>query len=55
MLHQGTTRYPSYYHIFRAKKNKQVYTLEKVLKLKKDTGTGAIFLDEAMKVSLLVY
>ena len=35
--------------------NKQVYTLEKVLKLKKDTGTGVMFLDEAMKVSRLVY
>ena len=34
--------------------NQQVYTLEKVLKLKKDTGTGIMFLDEAMKVSLLV-
>ena len=28
----------------------QIYTLEKVLKLKKDTSTQAVFLDEAMKV-----
>ena len=35
--------------------NQQVYTLEKVLKLKKDTGTGVMFLDEAMKVSPLAY
>ena len=35
--------------------NQQVYTLEKVLKLKKDTGTGAMFLDEAMKVRPSVY
>lgn len=28
----------------------QVYTLEKVLKMKKDTVTQAVFLDEAMKV-----
>lgn len=34
--------------------NQQVYTLEKVLKLK-DTGTGIMFLDEAMKVSPLLY
>ena len=32
-----------------------MYTLEKVLKLKKDAGTGIMFLDEAMKVSPLVY
>lgn len=30
--------------------NQQVYTLERVLKLKKDPGTGVMFLDEAMKV-----
>lgn len=35
--------------------NQQVYTLEKVLKLKKDGGTGVMFLDEAMKVGPLVY
>ena len=35
--------------------NHQVYTLEKVLKLKKDTGSGTMFLDEAMKVRPLVY
>ena len=35
--------------------NQQVYTLEKVLKLKKDTGTGTMFLDEAMKVRPSVY
>lgn len=29
----------------------QVYTLEKVLKIKKDTVSGINFLDEAMKVS----
>jgi hypothetical protein len=33
----------------------KVYTLERVLKLKKDPGTGAMFLDEAMKVRPLVY
>lgn len=30
----------------------QVYTLEKVLKMKKDTLSGINFLDEAMKVWL---
>ena len=30
--------------------NTQVYTLEKVLKMKKDTVSGINFLDEAMKV-----
>ena len=29
----------------------QVYALEKVLKIKKDTSTHVVFLDEAMKVS----
>lgn len=29
---------------------KEVYTLEKVLKLKRDAATQAVFLDEAMKV-----
>lgn len=28
----------------------QVYTLEKVLKMKKDTITQVVFIDEAMKV-----
>jgi hypothetical protein len=28
----------------------KIYTLEKVLKLKKDTVTQTVFLDEAMKV-----
>lgn len=32
-----------------------MYTLEKVLKLKKDPGSGVMFLDEAMKVRPLVY
>ena len=32
-----------------------MYTLEKVLRLKKDPGTGVMFLDEAMKVRLLEY
>ena len=30
----------------------QVYTLEKVLKVKKDTVSQMVFLDEAMKVSI---
>jgi hypothetical protein len=30
--------------------NHQVYTLERVLKLKKDPVSGVMFLDEAMKV-----
>jgi len=31
-----------------------VYTLEKVLKLKKDPISQVVFLDEAMKVGLIV-
>lgn len=34
---------------------RQVYTLEKILKLKRDQSTQASFLDEAMSVSDLVW
>ncbi len=34
--------------------NPQVYTLEKVLKLKKDPVSQIVFLDEAMKVGSVV-
>ena len=34
--------------------DRQVYTLEKVLKLKKDPVSQIVFLDEAMKVGLVL-